>query len=85
MSKFRAVMTAVAMAAALTASQAMAADVPALVPGKPAGVHTAQGHHSNLLLIAGVATVLVVGVVVGVATSNNSSCGSACSTPTTSS
>ena len=84
MTRFRTAMTVVAMAAALTASQAMAADGPALAPGKPAGVQAAQ-HGSHLLLIAGAAALLVGGVVIAIATSNNSGCGSACSTPATSS
>lgn len=83
MTKFGKVMTAAAMAAALTASQAMAADGPGLPAGKPAGVQTAQHGSHHLLLIAGAALVTVAGIAIAVANSNNADCGSACAAPTT--
>ena len=78
-------MTAVAMAALLTGSQAMAADGPQLVPGKPVGVQTAQRGSRHLLLIGGAALAVVVGIAIAVATSNNPQCTTACATPATSS
>lgn len=79
-------MAAVAMAATLTASQAIAADGPlAAAPGKPAGVAAAQ-HSSKLLLIGGAMLVTVVAVAVAVASTDNQQCGTACNvTPTTTS
>jgi len=53
-------MTAAAMAALLTGSQAMAADGPQLAPGKPVGVQTAQHGSRHLLLIGGAALAVVV-------------------------
>ena len=74
-------MTAAAMAALLTGSQAMAADGP-LAPGKPGGVQNAQ-HSSKLLLIGGAVLVTVIAVAVAVGTTDNQSCTTACTTPTT--
>ena len=62
MTKFRTAMTAAAMAALLTGSQAMAADGPQLAPGKPSGVLTAQRGSHHLLLIGGAVLVVVVGM-----------------------
>jgi hypothetical protein len=75
MANFRMAMIALAAAAAMTGSQAMAADL-SLAPGKPAGVQQAQ-HGTNLLVIAGVATALVVGVVIATVGSSNAVCGAA--------
>jgi hypothetical protein len=83
MAKFRTAMTAAAMAALLTGSQAMAADGPQLAPGKPVGVQTAQHGSRHLLLIGGAALAVVVGIAIAVATTNNSQCTTACTTPTT--
>ena len=85
MAKFRTAITAAAMAALLTGSQAMAADGPQLAPGKPGGVQTAQRGSSHLLLIGGAVLVAVVAVAVAVGTTNNPQCGTACSSPTTTS
>lgn len=74
-------MMAMAVAAAMAGSQALAADLP-LSPGKPAGVREAQHGHHNLLLIGLGVTAAVVGIVVA----TQSSSGAACSTancPTT--
>jgi hypothetical protein len=78
MTKFTLVVTAIAMAAVLTGSQAMAADNAPLAPGKPAGVQAAQRGARHMLLIGGAVLVTVVGIAVGVATSNNAKCGDAC-------
>ena len=85
MTNFTKLMTAAAMAAALTASQAMAADGPGLPAGKPAGVKTAQHGSNHLLLIAGAALVTVAGIAIAVANSSSAECGSACLAPTTTS
>jgi hypothetical protein len=85
MANFRMAMIAVAAAAAMTGSQALAADASgALVPGKPAGVYQAQHHHGpSLWLIGGAAAVAVVAVAVAVSTSSGSSCSAAaCPTST---
>jgi O-antigen ligase len=81
MTKFRTAMTAAAMAALLTGSQAMAADGP-LLAGKPGGVKQAQ-HVSKLLLIGGAALVTVIAVVIATQSSDNQSCTTACAPPTT--
>jgi hypothetical protein len=83
MTKFRTAMTAAAMAALLTGSQAMAADGPQLAPGKPSGVLTAQRGSHHLLLIGGAVLVVVVGIAIGIATSDNAQCTTACTTPAT--
>jgi hypothetical protein len=80
MTNFRMAMTAMAIAAAMAGSQALAADG-SLAPGKPAGVHEAQ-RSPNLLLIAGAATIAVIAIVVATQTSGNASC-SATNCPTT--
>ena len=81
---FRNAMIAVALAAAMVGSQALAADG-SLAPGKPAGLHEAQRHSPSLLLIGGAAAVAVVGIVIATQSSSNSVCGAACSivTPST--
>ena len=78
-------MTAVTMAALLTGSQAMAADGPSLAPGKPGGIQTAQRGTSHLLWIGGAVLVTVVAVAIAVATTDNQSCTTACTAPTTTS
>jgi hypothetical protein len=83
MTKFRTAMTAAAMAALLTGSQAMAADGPQLAPGKPVGVQTAQRGSSHLLLIGGAVLAVVAGIAIAVATANNAQCTTACAAPTT--
>ena len=65
-------MIAVAVAAAMAGSQALAADG-SLAPGKPAGVREAARHSPNLLLIGGAAAVAVVGIVVATQSSSNCS------------
>lgn len=72
MANFRMAALAMAVAAAMTGSQALAADG-ALAPGKPAGVQEAQ-HHGHLLLIGGVTAVVVAGIVIAAANSGGSSC-----------
>jgi len=81
MTKFRMAMIAVAAAAAVTGSQALAADG-ALAPGKPAGVHQAA-RSPSLLVIGGAAVVAVVAIVVAVQSGNDTQCGTACTAPTT--
>jgi hypothetical protein len=85
MTKLRTAVTAAAMAALLTGTQAMAADGPLLAPGKPGGVQEAQRGTSHLLLIGGAALVAVVGIAIAVANSDDAQCGSACTAPTTTS
>ena len=81
MANFRTAMMAVAVAAAMTGSQALAADL-SLAPGKPAGVHAAQ-HSPNLLWIGLGVTVAVVAIVVATqSSSSNAVCGAACVAPT---
>ena len=82
MANFRTAMVAMAMAAALAGTQAMAADG-ALAPGKPAGVSQARVRHSpNILLIGGAAAIAVVGVVVATMGSDNAVCSATnCPTP----
>ena len=83
MAKFTKAMTAAALAAVLTASQAMAADG-ALVPGKPAGVQPAQSSRgTSLLLIGGAAIITVIAVVIASQQGTSADCGSACAVPTT--
>ena len=77
-------MMAVAVAAAMTGSQALAGDM-ALAPGKPAGVRQAQDGSPSLLLIGAAAVVVVVAVVVATQSSNNAACGTACTGTSTSS
>jgi hypothetical protein len=74
MTHFRKGMIALAMAGALAGGQAVAAEVSALAPGKPAGVLEAQHHGPSLLLIAGAATLVVIGVVIATQSSNNAVC-----------
>jgi len=76
MANFRTAMIAMAAAAAMTGSQAMAADI-SLAPGKPAGVHEAQHGSPSLWLIGGVAAAVVVGIVIATANANNATCGAA--------
>ena len=72
---------ALAIAAAMTGSQALADG--ALAPGKPAGVQEAQHHGPSLLLIGGVTAAVVAGIVIAATNSSNSSC-SATNCPTSS-
>lgn len=81
MPKFKTAMIAMTLAASLAGSQAFAAET--LAPGKPAGVHAAQRGSGHLLLIAGVATLVVVGIVVATQSSDSAACGSACTIPST--
>ena len=81
MTNFRTAMIAMTAAAAMLGSQALAADG-TLAPGKPAGVHQAA-RHPNLLLIGGAALLVVAGVGIAVANSNDAKCGAACVAPTT--
>lgn len=82
MAKFTKAMTAAALAAVLTASQAMAADG-TLAPGKPAGVQQAQSKGTSLLLIGGAAIITVIAVVIASQQGNSADCGTACTAPTT--
>jgi hypothetical protein len=74
MTNFRMAMTAMAIAAAMAGSPALAADG-SLAPGKPAGVHEAQ-RSPNLLLIAGAATIAVIAIVIATQSSSNAGCSS---------
>ena len=78
MTKFRLTMTAVVLGGLLSGSQATAAEGPLLAPGKPAGVQTAQRGSRHFLLIGGAVAVTMVGIAIGIATSNNAKCGTAC-------
>jgi hypothetical protein len=75
MTNFRTAAMAIAVAAAMTGTQALADG--ALAPGKPAGLQQAQRHGHNLLLIGAAAAVVVAGVAVAVANSGSSSCSAA--------
>ncbi len=66
-------MTAMAVAAAMTASQALAADL-SLTPGKPAGVRQAQHGSPSLLWIGLGVTVAVVGIVIATQSDSNAVC-----------
>lgn len=83
MTSIRTATIAMAVAAAMTGSQALAADG-ALAPGKPAGVHQAA-RSPKLLLIGGAALAAVAGIAIAVSQSNDAQCGTACSSPTTTS
>jgi hypothetical protein len=83
MTSIRTATIAMAVAAAMAGSQALAADG-ALAPGKPAGVHQAA-RSPNLLLIGGAALAAIAGIAIAVSQSNDSQCGTACSSPTTTS
>ena len=76
MTNFRKAITAMVVVAAMTGSQALAADG-ALAPGKPAGVQEARMGSPNLLLIGGAVVVTVVGLAIGLSSSNNASCDAA--------
>ena len=71
-------------AAALVGTQALAAEV-SLAPGKPAGTKEAQrrARSPNLLLIGGAAAIAVAAVAIAVSQEDNSTCGSACNPPPT--
>jgi hypothetical protein len=69
MANFRTAMTAMAVAVALTGSQAVAADL-SLAPGKPAGVRQAQ-HGSPSLLLVGLGVAAAVAAIV-IATQSDS-------------
>jgi hypothetical protein len=77
MTNFRNGTIAMAAAAALAGSQAIAADG-TLAPGKPAGVHQAARHSPNLLLIGGAAALVIGGVAVAISQDNKSQCTTAC-------
>jgi hypothetical protein len=81
MTSFRTATIAMAVAAAMAGSQALAADG-ALAPGKPAGVRQAA-RSPNLLLIGGAALVAVAGIAIAVSQGNDSQCGTACAAPAT--
>jgi hypothetical protein len=81
MANFRTAMMAVMAAAAMTGSQALAADL-SLSPGKPAGVRQAQHGHPNLLLIGAGVTAAVVGIVIATQSSSDAACGAACTVTT---
>jgi len=76
MANFRTAMMAVTVAAAMTGSQALAADL-SLSPGKPAGVREAQHGHHNLLLIGLGVTAAVVGIVIATQSSGSAACSAA--------
>ncbi|HEY0266300.1 MAG TPA: hypothetical protein VGC16_06075 [Rhizomicrobium sp.] len=66
----------------LTGSGAFAAE-PALAPGKPAGVHTAQMENSTIILVAG-AAVVAAAVAVAVSGDDNNNVTATATTTTTS-
>ena len=68
-------MVALAVATAMTGTQALADG--ALAPGKPAGVQQAQRHGHNLLLIGAAGAVVVAGIAIAVSNSGSSSCSAA--------
>lgn len=78
MTKFRLAAAAAILGALLSGPQAMAADGPLLAPGKPSGVQEAQRGSRHVLLIGGAVAVTILGIAVGIATSNNAKCGNAC-------
>jgi len=80
----KSVVGAVAVAAMVSTSALAAANDGALAPGKPAGVRQAA-RSPNLLLIGGAALVAVVGIAVAVSQGNDSSCGTSCASPSTTS
>jgi hypothetical protein len=73
MANFR--MAMIAMAAALAGSQAMAADVSPLAPGKPAGVSQARHGSPSLLLIGGGVLVAVGAVLFATMSTSDAVCG----------
>jgi len=79
MTRFRSAAIAAAMTASLAGSRAIAADTAPLAPGKPSGVKAAQrGGSPSPLLIMGAALVVVAGIGIAVAMSNDTQCGDAC-------
>lgn len=88
---------AVILVTILTGSHAQAGSIPAagtpetlppkasgiLASGKPAGVREAARRSPRPLLILGAATIVVAAVGIAVAQSNDTACGSACTSPTT--
>ena len=76
MTNFRKAMTAMVVVAAMTGSQALAADG-SLAPGKPAGVHQARMGSPNLLLIGGAALVAVAGIAIAISGSSSAACDAA--------
>ena len=77
MANFRTAMIAMAAAAALAGSQAMAADVSPLAPGKPAGVSQARHGSPSLLLIGAGVAVAVGAIVFATMSTSNAVCGAA--------
>ena len=77
MTNFRTAMIAMAAAAAMAGSQAMAADVSPLAPGKPAGVSQARHGSPSLLLIGGGVLIAVGAVVFATMSTSNAVCGPA--------
>ena len=80
MTNFRTAMIAMAAAAAMTGSQAMAtstAPVGPLAPGKPAGVSEARHGSPSLLLIGAGVLVAVGAVVFATMSTSNAVCGPA--------
>lgn len=72
-----------AVATAMMGSQALAAEVSALSPGKPAGVEVAQRGNPNLLVVLGVSVVVAGAIGLALALDDKgSACGAACNPPT---
>ncbi|MEY4964963.1 MAG: hypothetical protein RL274_546 [Pseudomonadota bacterium] len=72
-----------AVATAMMGSQALAAEVSALSPGKPAGIQEAQRGNPNLLIVLGVAVVVGGAIAIALAMDDSKSgCGSSCTVPT---
>jgi hypothetical protein len=80
MANFRTVVTAMAVAAAMAGSQAVAADL-TLAPGKPAGVRQAQHGSPSLLWIGLGAAAAVAAVVIATQSDSDAVCGAACTSP----
>ena len=83
MTRIRTATIAMAVAAAMAGSQALAADG-TLAPGKPAGVREAA-RSTKLLWIGGAALVAVAGIAIAVSQGNDAQCGTACASPSTTS
>jgi hypothetical protein len=62
------------LAVTFSASQALAADPPPLVPGKPAGVHQAQLQENGTLMVA-IAGAALVGIGIALATASDGASG----------
>jgi predicted DNA repair protein MutK len=71
------------VAVAMMGSQALAAEVSTLAPGKPAGIQDAQRSSPNLLIALGAAVVIAGAVAIAVSMDDSKGgCGSSCNAPT---